>query len=85
MAAAKFAELQAEHERQHMVKCPHCGRTFHDEASKRHIPICQKTFATGGGRLLKVLHWHLCNCMNFVIQGRGSVAHSTAGRRDSRR
>ncbi|KAF4687619.1 zinc finger, C2HC-type containing [Perkinsus olseni] len=70
MAAAKFAELQAEHERQHMVKCPHCGRTFNDEASKRHIPICQKTFANGGGRLLK---------------GRGSVAHSTAARRDSRR
>ncbi|EER10644.1 conserved hypothetical protein [Perkinsus marinus ATCC 50983] len=55
VAAAKFAELQAEHERQHMVKCPHCGRTFHDEASKRHIPICQKTFATGGGRLLKMI------------------------------
>ncbi|KAF4740306.1 zinc finger, C2HC-type containing [Perkinsus olseni] len=70
LAAAKFAELQAEHERQHMVKCPHCGRTFNDEASKRHIPICQKTFANGGGRLLK---------------GRGSVAHSTAARRDSRR
>ncbi|EER14906.1 hypothetical protein Pmar_PMAR022073 [Perkinsus marinus ATCC 50983] len=58
VAAAKFAELQAEHERQHMVKCPHCGRTFHDEASKRHIPICQKTFATGGGRLLKHASGH---------------------------
>ncbi|KAF4668050.1 zinc finger, C2HC-type containing [Perkinsus chesapeaki] len=69
LAAEKFAELQAEHERQHMVKCPHCGRTFHDEASKRHIPICQKTFANGGGRLMK---------------GRGGVAHSTAARRDSR-
>ena len=26
-----------------MVRCPHCGRMFNEEAAKRHIPKCQKT------------------------------------------
>ncbi|CEM07060.1 unnamed protein product [Vitrella brassicaformis CCMP3155] len=36
-----------------MVSCPHCGRTFNQDAAKRHIPICEKTFAKKGGRLAK--------------------------------
>lgn len=32
-----------------MVKCPHCGRTFNEEAGQRHIAICLKTFG-GKGR-----------------------------------
>lgn len=38
-----------------LTKCPHCGRTFNDEAAKRHILICVKTFGSkpGGGRLVK--------------------------------
>jgi len=38
-----------------MLKCPHCGRTFNQEAGERHIAICVKTFggSSGGGRLIK--------------------------------
>lgn len=36
-----------------MVKCPHCGRTFNEEAGQRHIAICLKTFG-GKGRQTKV-------------------------------
>mmetsp|Transcript_86401 Transcript_86401/g.176320 ORF Transcript_86401/g.176320 Transcript_86401/m.176320 type:complete len:331 (+) Transcript_86401:94-1086(+) len=32
-----------------MVKCPHCGRTFNEEAGQRHIAICLRTFG-GKGR-----------------------------------
>lgn len=34
-----------------MLKCPHCGRTFKQEAGERHILICLKTFGgkNGGG------------------------------------
>ena len=37
------------------TKCPHCGRTFNEEAGERHIAICVKTFGSkpGGGRLIK--------------------------------
>ena len=27
------------------VQCPHCGRKFAEEASKRHIPVCARTNA----------------------------------------
>lgn len=40
-----------------MVPCPHCGRTFNEQAAERHIPRCKTTKArpkflkrgTGGG------------------------------------
>jgi len=31
----KFNETQ-------MMRCPHCNRTFSDEAGKRHLPFCEK-------------------------------------------
>ncbi|CAJ1343713.1 unnamed protein product [Effrenium voratum] len=59
-AAKKAAELQKELNAANlasggnaleadMVKCPHCGRTFNQEAGQRHIAICLKTFG-GKGR-----------------------------------
>ena len=27
---------------QDLTPCPHCGRTFNDEAANRHIPICAR-------------------------------------------
>jgi hypothetical protein len=24
------------------VKCPHCPRTFNENAAERHIPVCEK-------------------------------------------
>ncbi|CAJ1343710.1 unnamed protein product [Effrenium voratum] len=62
-AAKKAAELQKELNAANlasggnaleadMVKCPHCGRTFNQEAGQRHIAICLKTFG-GKGRQAK--------------------------------
>ena len=36
-----------------LVKCPHCARSFNSDASQRHIPICQKIFASNAGWLGK--------------------------------
>ena len=33
-------KIASDYEKQQLVPCPHCGRTFNDEAAKRHIPIC---------------------------------------------
>eukprot|EP00927_Polykrikos_kofoidii_P066967 TRINITY_DN6251_c0_g1_i1.p1 TRINITY_DN6251_c0_g1~~TRINITY_DN6251_c0_g1_i1.p1 ORF type:complete len:542 (-),score=122.28 TRINITY_DN6251_c0_g1_i1:209-1834(-) len=59
-AAAKAQEIQqtldaAGGADSHLLKCPHCSRTFNKEAGERHIAICVKTFGTkpGGGRLIK--------------------------------
>jgi len=37
------------------IECPHCDRTFKQEAGERHIAICVKTFGgkSGGGRLVR--------------------------------
>lgn len=36
-AAKKIA---SDYEQQQLVPCPHCERTFNEDAAKRHIPIC---------------------------------------------
>lgn len=42
-------KLEAEREESgEIVRCPHCDRKFNADAGKRHIPICQKTFANKG-------------------------------------
>ena len=46
-----------------LMPCPHCGRSFNEDAAKRHIPVCLKLFANRGGRLSK---------------GDGQLSHSTA-------
>jgi hypothetical protein len=34
------AKIAADYEQQQLVPCPHCERTFNEDAAKRHIPIC---------------------------------------------
>ena len=37
-----------------LVRCPHCGRSFNEDASRRHIPVCLKIFPSQtAGRLTK--------------------------------
>lgn len=59
-AAAQAGELQSQLDAaggadSHLLKCPHCGRTFNKEAGERHVAICVKTFGSkpGGGRLTR--------------------------------
>ena len=40
--AQKMSAKAQEQEQLGMTKCEHCGRTFNEDAAKRHIPICQK-------------------------------------------
>mmetsp|Transcript_112928 Transcript_112928/g.258606 ORF Transcript_112928/g.258606 Transcript_112928/m.258606 type:complete len:614 (-) Transcript_112928:126-1967(-) len=49
-AEARASALNQELNSGSMTPCPHCGRTFRDEAAKRHIPICVKTFGGRPGR-----------------------------------
>lgn len=59
-AAAQAEDLQSQLDAaggadSHLLKCPHCGRTFNKEAGERHVAICVKTFGSkpGGGRLMR--------------------------------
>ena len=33
-------KIASDYEQKQLVPCPHCERTFNEEAAKRHIPIC---------------------------------------------
>jgi uncharacterized C2H2 Zn-finger protein len=33
-------KVASNYEREQLTPCPHCDRTFNEEAAKRHIPIC---------------------------------------------
>lgn len=34
------AKIASDYAQQQLVPCTHCGRTFNEEAAKRHIPLC---------------------------------------------
>ena len=34
------AKIASDYAQQQLVPCPHCNRTFNEEAAKRHIPVC---------------------------------------------
>ena len=35
-------KVASDYDKHTLTRCPHCDRTFNDEAAKRHIPICEK-------------------------------------------
>jgi uncharacterized C2H2 Zn-finger protein len=35
-------KVASDYDQKTLTRCPHCDRTFNDEAAKRHIPICEK-------------------------------------------
>lgn len=41
-AYQQAAETAAKYNTQNLKPCPHCGRTFNEDAASRHIPICAK-------------------------------------------
>lgn len=54
-AYEEAAKQAAAYNDQSLTPCPHCGRTFNEEAASRHIPICARKakeaqFKKGGKR-----------------------------------
>ena len=39
---ARAAAMASQANEESLTKCPHCNRSFNEDAAKRHMPICAK-------------------------------------------